>query len=494
MEDRPYIELKNIHKTFPGVYALKNVSLSICPGEIHALVGENGAGKSTLIKVMAGYHLYEQGEYLINGKDANIQTPNDAIKAGIAVVYQELNIVDSLSVAENVFFGRLPKTALGRVLWKKLYQDTKDILERIGLNIDPKRKAGFLSVAQKQMVEIARSMSMNPKVIIMDEPTSALAPSEINIILNVIEKLRAENIGILYISHKLDEVLKISNRITVLRDGEFIECVSTPKTNEKNLINLMVGRSMEQIYKRKSCAEEEIALEVDGLSTDKVKDISFYVKKGEIVGFSGLMGAGRTELAKGLFGADEREQGTIKILGNSLNKNSKVKAVGLGMGFIPEDRKDEGILPNLTVRENTTISAITACAEKGVVSKRKEVQVTDEMIKNLHIKTSGQEQLIVNLSGGNQQKVLLARWMAKKNLKVLIVDEPTRGIDVGAKHEIYTLLDSLVQTGLAVVIMSSEMQELLGACDRIYVMRKGRITGEYSAQEATAEKLLESAI
>lgn len=494
MEHKPYIELKNIHKKFPGVYALNDVSLSVYPGEIHALVGENGAGKSTLIKVMAGYHACDRGEYLIKGESARIQNPNDAIKQGIAVVYQELSVVDSLSVAENIFFGRLPKSSFGRVMWRELYQETQKVLDRIGLEIDPKRKVGLLSVAQKQMVEIARSISMEPKVIIMDEPTSALAPVEIDTIFNIIEKLKEQNVGILYISHKLDEVLRISSRVTVLRDGEFIKCLQTEETNEAQLIDLMVGRNMEEMFRRKFCAQEEVALSVNNLSTDKIRDVSFYVKKGEIVGFSGLMGAGRTELANGIFGQDKRKKGVIEICGNILDKNSKVKAVEMGMGFIPENRKDEGILPNLSVKENTTISSISCCSEKGVIFKTKERKITDEMIKNLHIKAVGQDSLIENLSGGNQQKVLIARWLAKKNLKVLIVDEPTRGIDVGAKHEIYALLEELVKTGLAIVIMSSEMQEILGVCDRIYVMRRGRVVNEYSAQDATSEKLLSSAI
>ena len=494
MEHNPYIELKNIHKKFPGVYALNDVSLSVYPGEIHALVGENGAGKSTLIKVMAGYHACDRGEYLIKGESARIQNPNDAIKQGIAVVYQELSVVDSLSVAENIFFGRLPKSSFGRVMWRELYQETQKVLDRIGLEIDPKRKVGLLSVAQKQMVEIARSISMEPKVIIMDEPTSALAPVEIDTIFKIIQKLKEQNVGILYISHKLDEVLRISSRVTVLRDGEFIKCLQTEETNEAQLIDLMVGRNMDEMFRRKFCAQEEVALSVNNLSTDKIRDVSFYVKKGEIVGFSGLMGAGRTELANGIFGQDKRKKGVIEICGNILDKNSKVKAVEMGMGFIPENRKDEGILPNLSVKENTTISSISCCSEKGVIFKARERKITNEMIKNLHIKAVGQDSLIVNLSGGNQQKVLIARWLAKKNLKVLIVDEPTRGIDVGAKHEIYALLEELVKTGLAIVIMSSEMQEILGVCDRIYVMRRGRVVNEYSAQDATSEKLLSSAI
>lgn len=494
MENRPYIELKNIHKTFPGVYALRDVSLSICPGEIHGLIGENGAGKSTLIKVMAGYHLSKSGEYLIEGRPAGIKSPNDAIQAGLAVVYQELNVVDSLSVAENIFYGRLPKTKLGRVRWQKLYDDTKAVLERIGLDIPVKRKVGFLSIAQKQMVEIARCISMDPRIIIMDEPTSALAPAEIANILKIVKKLKEQDVGVLYISHKLNEVMELCDRITVLRDGEFIKCMDAKETSEADLISLMVGRNLSEMYTRESCALKETALEVKKLSTDKVRDINFYVKKGEIVGFCGLMGAGRTELAKAIFGEDERVTGEITLWGQQVPKNSKVKAVRLGMGFIPEDRKEEGILPNLSVQKNSTISAMGSCSKKGIILRQEENRVAGRMIDELRIKTPSQEQLIVNLSGGNQQKVLIARWLAKENLKVLIVDEPTRGIDVGAKAEIYSLLDSLAKSGLAVVVMSSEMQEILGVCDRIYVMRQGRIVDEYSAREATQENLLSSAI
>lgn len=494
MEDRPYIELKNIHKSFPGVCALKNVSLSICPGEVHGLVGENGAGKSTLIKVIAGYHQPNKGEYFIEAKPANIHNPNDAILSGIAVVYQELNVVDSLSVAENIFYGRLPRTLFGRVRWKELYENTDQILKRLGMDIDPKRKVGFLSIAQKQLVEIARSISMNPKIIIMDEPTSALAPAEIEKIVEIVKKLKEQQVGILYISHKLEEIMEICDRVTVLRDGEFIQCIGKDEVDETKLINLMVGRNLDEMYTRTNCAGKEIALNVSHLSTDKVRDISFYVRKGEIVGFSGLMGAGRTELAKGIYGADIRRAGTIEIFGESLQKNSKEKAVRMGMGFIPEDRKDEGILPNLSVGKNTTISSMASCALGGIIRHSRETKIADQMIADFRIKTPDRNQLIVNLSGGNQQKVLISRWLSKENLKILIVDEPTRGIDVGAKEEIYNLLDELAQKGLAVIVMSSEMQEILGVCDRIYVMRGGKIVKEYAAGDATQEKLLESAI
>lgn len=494
MENKPYIELQNIHKTFPGVYALKHVSLSIYPGEVHGLVGENGAGKSTLIKVIAGYHQPNEGEYFIEGKSADIHNPNDAILSGIVVVYQELNVVDSLSVAENIFYGRLPRTTFGRVRWKELYKNTDEILKSLGLDIDPKRKVGYLSIAQKQLVEIARSISMNPKIIIMDEPTSALAPAEIEKIMDIVKKLKEQQVGVLYISHKLDEIMEICDRVTVLRDGEFIECIGKDEVNETKLINLMVGRKLDEMYARDNCARKDIALNVSHLSTDKVRDVSFYVRKGEIVGFSGLMGAGRTELAKGIYGEDIRRAGTIEIFGDPLQKNSKEKAVKMGMGFIPEDRKDEGILPNLSVGKNTTISSMGSYASGGIIRRSRETKIADQMIADLHIKTPDRDQLIVNLSGGNQQKVLIARWLSKENLKILIVDEPTRGIDVGAKEEIYNLLDELAKKGLAVIVMSSEMQEILGVCDRIYVMRAGKIVKEYSAGDATQEKLLASAI
>lgn len=490
----PFIELKNIHKVFPGVYALKDVSLNVFPGEIHSLVGENGAGKSTLIKVMSGLHQPEHGTCYIRGIETKIDSPAKAIELGMGVVYQELNVVDSLNVAENVFFGRLPHTRIGRINWKKLYQDTQDILDRLGLEISPKRKAGYLSTAQKQMVDIARCISMDPQVIILDEPTSSLAPIEIDCALSVVRKLKSQGVGILYISHKLDEVFAVSDRITVLRDGEFVKCLQAKETNEHELISLMVGRQFEERYTHHCVNESEIALQVEGLSTDMVKDITFHVKKGEIVGFSGLMGAGRTELAKAICGVDRRVAGRITVYGEAILPDSMNKAVKAGIGFIPESRKEEGILPNMSVGANVSISSLSSYAKHGVINSKEERLANDELIHRLRVKTPGLKQLIVNLSGGNQQKVLIARWIAKKNLKVLIVDEPTRGIDVGAKSEIYALLEKMAAQGLAIVIMSSEMQEILGTCNRIYVMRAGRITGEFSREDATQEKLLTSAI
>lgn len=491
---KPYIELKNIHKYFPGVHALKDVSLDVIPGEVHAIIGENGAGKSTLIKVMAGFHTPERGSIFIEGKETKINTPAESIALGIGVVYQELNVVDSLNVAENVFFGRLPRKKGGVVDWKTLYADTQGILNRLGLDISPSIKAGFLSTAQKQMVEIARCVSMDPKVLIMDEPTSSLAPAEIQSMFTIIRKLQDQGVGIIYISHKLDEILEISDRITILRDGSFVCCVSREEATEQMLISNMVGRKDSRMFQHVPCYSEETAYEVSGFSTDKVKDISFYVRRGEIVGFSGLMGAGRSELAKGLIGADERESGSIKICGKEIPKNSVSEAAKAGIGFVPEDRKMEGIIPNLDVMRNISVANLSLCSWNGVVNLKTEREIAEKQKSAINIKTPSINQLIVNLSGGNQQKVILSRWLARDDLNVLIIDEPTRGIDVGAKSEIYAIIEELAKSGLAVILMSSEMQELLSVSDRIYVMHHGRIVAEYKTAEATQEKLLTSAL
>lgn len=489
-----YIELKGIHKFFPGVHALRGVDLDVRLGEVHSIIGENGAGKSTLIKVLAGFHQPERGECRINGQSVEIDSPARSIELGIGVVYQELNVVDSLSVAENIFFGRLPHTGMGRVNWKKLYADTTAVLDRLGLRISPKTKVGNLSTAQKQMVEIAHCISMDPKILIMDEPTSSLAPVEIENLYGIIRKLQSQQVGIIYISHKLNEILELSDRITVLRDGALVTCLDRAGATQEKLISLMVGREAAGLFSHEPCFTEEHALDVEHFSTDKVRDVSFYVRKGEIVGFSGLMGAGRSELAKGIYGVDRRLSGSVKIDGRELQKNSVAASVLAGIGFVPEERKEEGILPNLSVMKNVSVASLKQFSHSGVVSLKKEESAAESQREALNIKTPSLEQLIVNLSGGNQQKVIIARWLVKENLKVLIIDEPTRGIDIGAKAEVYSIIDRLARSGLAVVIMSSEMQEILSVCDRIYVMHAGRISAEYDIKDATQEKLLASAL
>ena len=491
---KPIIELIKIHKQFPGVYALKDISLDIKPGEVHALMGENGAGKSTLIKIMSGAYMPDSGSYLIDGREANINSTYDAIEKGISVIYQELNVASNLSIAENVYYGCLPVNKFGKVDWNKLYAQTQIYLDEIGLAESPKMKVGYLSVAKQQMVEIAKSLSKRPRVIIMDEPTSALSPKEIDNLFSVINRLRKKGTGILYVSHKLDEIFTIADRVTVMRDGEYVGTERTENLNTDKLISMMVGRNLCDMYPKTQSKIGDKVLEVNGLTTEYVKDITFHVRKGEIVGFSGLMGAGRTELARALFGADERLNGEIRIDGKRIPPDSTRSAVKCGLGMVPESRKDEGIFPNLCVRKNMTISTIRQFTKLASVKGELEQKRVETMIGDLKVKTPGLHQLIVNLSGGNQQKVIVARWLLKDDLKVLIIDEPTRGIDVGAKAEIYGILDRLAQAGLAIIMMSSEMCEILSMCDRVYVMKNGKITGEFGREEATQEALLCCAI
>lgn len=493
MERTPVIDIQRMHKFFPGVHALKGVDLSLYSGEVHALVGENGAGKSTLIKIISGVYSYSQGEYYIDGKTADIMTPMDAIAKGISVIYQELNLVPCLSVSENVFFGRLPEIH-GKVQWKRLHEETKKYLEMVGLHIDPRMKVQYLSVAQQQLVEIAKAISLNAKVIIMDEPTSALSPKEIESLFRVVEWLKAQGVAILYVSHKLEEVFALSDRITVFRDGASVGTTETKDIDQQTLIERMVGRKMSDMFPEKNPCIREPMLEVKNMSSEKVQDLSFFVRKGEIVGFSGLMGAGRTEMAQALFGIDRRLEGTVVLDGKELPNHNPVAARDAGIGYVVENRKDLGILPNLSVKKNMTVASLKQISSHGRIQRGQETEKVQEMIDRFSIKTPSMEQLIPKLSGGNQQKVLLARWLMKENLKLLIIDEPTRGIDVGAKAEIYTLINQLAEAGLAILMISSELPEILGMCDRIYVMKDHHITGEFERKDATETKLLEKAI
>ena len=474
----PLVELVGIHKRFPGVYALKGVDFDVRAGEVHALVGENGAGKSTLIKVAAGVHDFEEGSYRIAGQAVDIRHPRQALDEGIAVVYQELELVLSLSVAENLFFGRLPHDRGGRVRWGELYDESKKLLAEVGLEVDPKTKVGHLGVAAQQLVEIARALSFAAKVIIMDEPTSALSPREIEKLFALVARLKARGVGLVYVSHKLDEIMALADRVTVLRDGQRVACKETVDLDEDRLIELMVGRELGQGFPAAGREPGKNVLEVQGLTTDQVQDISFRVCAGEIVGFSGLMGAGRTELARGLMGVDRRLAGSVVIAGVP----------------VPADRRADGVFAQLSVRENTSVAALEQFCRLGYVQEGLERRQVGGLVERLKVRTPDQEQEMAKLSGGNQQKALLARWLLKENLKVLLIDEPTRGIDVGAKAEIYQLLDELARGGLAVVLLSSEMPEILGLCDRIYVMSQGRIAAEYGRAEATPEKLLASAL
>ena len=494
MAAAPILSLKGIHKQFPGVYALRDVDFELRAGEVHALVGENGAGKSTLIKIAAGVYDRDEGHYLIDGEEAGIAHPQDAIARGIGVVYQELELVPTLSVAENVFFGRLPHTRTGRVEWDRLHRDAAELLAEVGLDVATRTEAGHLGIGAQQLVEIARALSLEARALVMDEPTSALSPQEIARLFGLIARLKERGVGVIYVSHKLDEVLSLSDRVTVLRDGERVATVAAEGLDEAQLITMMVGRELETEASRQSAAGDEMALRVEGLTTGAVRDVSFAVRKGEIVGFSGLMGAGRTELARGLLGVDRRLAGQVVVDGQAVPANRPAAARRSGMGLVPEDRRQDGIFPHLAVRENMSVAALGQFSRQGRVQGERERSRVAEMIEALGVRTPSADQVISKLSGGNQQKVLIARWLLVDNLKVLFIDEPTRGIDVGARAEIYGLLDELARRGLAVVVMSSEMPEILRLCDRIYTMCEGRISGEFDRAEATPEKLLARAL
>ncbi len=487
------LQVRNIHKQFPGVYALKEVDLELNAGEIHALMGENGAGKSTLIKILAGVYTY-QGDVILNGKKVKFRNPSEAIQNGISVIYQELNLCLNLSVAENIFFARWPVNRGGKVIWRQLYQDAKKVLDDLGFDIDPKALTGSLSTAHQQLIEIAKAITYNARVLIMDEPTSALSPTEINNLFNVIKMLKDKGVAIVYVSHKLEEIFRIADRVTVLRDGVKIGTKDKDQLSEQELITMMVGRKLNESYPKTQNKKGQIMLDVRHVANDKLKDISFNVRSGEIVGFSGLMGAGRTELAKAIFGFDARYAGEVIVNGCEIKPNATWEAMKAGVGYIPEDRKHEGIFPYLSVAKNITISSEDDLAISGRIRFKQQAKLVEKMVCDLQIKTPSSGQLVEKLSGGNQQKVIVGRWLAKEGIKVLIVDEPTRGIDVGAKREIYSILNEFAKNGMAIVIMSSEMPEIIGMCDRIYVMSNGRITGEFSSGEVTQEELLKKSI
>lgn len=490
------IEAKGIHKYFPGVHALDGVDFNLKRGEVLGLVGENGAGKSTLNKILSGVEAFDEGSYYFDGKPVRFKSAREAINAGISVIHQELNLCETLSIAQNICIGNFPTKMGTFVDRKKTNQIAADALARVGLtDIPPTRKVEFLSSAQKQLVEVARAISHESRVIIMDEPTSALAPNEIKLLHDVMRRLREQGVSIIYISHKLDEIFGICDRVSIMRDGHMIDTRDINDVTKDELISMMVGRQVSELFNRTPCEPGEIALEVENLTNENVTDLSFYVRAGEIVCFSGLMGAGRTETMKAIFGFDRRTSGTVRICGKEIPAGSTEKAKKMGMGFISEDRKLEGIFPFFTVSDNMDIVNLENLSPGRFWVNRKKVRENvKEGISRFGVKTSGPKQIMGTLSGGNQQKVLLARWLMSQEIKVLIIDEPTRGIDVGAKSEIYALLNQLANEGLAVVVVSSEMQEIINVCDRVYVMKNGKINGEIPRKEVTQTKLMEYAI
>lgn len=482
--------MKGIDKKFSGVYALRNIDLQLKKGEVHALLGENGAGKSTLIKVLGGIYKAEAGRIFVEGTEASIQSVKDAQRIGINIVHQEIVLVPHISVAENIFLGREPITKTGLKDKKKMYEEADKLVKQLGLDIDVKKDVYYLTIAQQQLVEIIKAVSFNSKIIVMDEPTSSLAEREVEYLFEVIRRLKKQGVSVIYISHKLNELFTITDRITVMRDGGYVGTKETANTTMDELIKLMVGRDLKEYYSRGEHVIGENAFEVKNLSRKNVfKNVSFHVKKGEIIGFSGLVGAGRSEIMRAIFGVDPLDAGEVVIDGKEVKLKNVQDSIKHGLALIPEDRKKEGLILKNTVGYNITLTVQDQYKKVVKVNRKKRDEIINKYINAFSIKTPSSEQLVNNLSGGNQQKIVLSKWLAT-NPKVLILDEPTRGVDVGAKSEIYTIIDQLAQEGMAVVLISSELTELINMCDRIYVVSQGQITGELDRSEFDQEKIM----
>ena len=487
----PILEMRNIDKSFPGVHALNNVSFNVCPGEVHALMGENGAGKSTLMKVLTGIYTRDSGSIIFEGKEVEFHNAREAQDAGVVIVHQELNMMGHLTVAQNIFVGREFKKGLG-IDDKKMNEEAAKLFKMLNIDIDPTETMSNLTVGKQQMCEIAKAISHDAKVIVFDEPSSALTEAEIEELFKIIRDLRKKNMAIVYISHRMDEIKVITDRVTVMRDGCYVGTLITADCTKEDIINMMVGRVIYEEPKACSMVPKDapVVLKVEHLNAGRlVQDISFELHKGEILGFSGLMGAGRTETARAIFGADPKESGDIYINGKLVNIKSPQEAVKAGIGYLSEDRKRFGIVVQKTITENATMASLERYIKKTFIDKKAEKAVTEDYVSQLNIKTPSVDQLVVNLSGGNQQKVVLAKWLVR-NCDILIFDEPTRGIDVGAKSEIYKLMNALAQEGKSIIMISSEMQEILRMSDRVLVMCEGRKTGELPIEEATQEAIM----
>ncbi len=491
-----FLQMKHITKRFPGVLALNDVQFTLRRGEVHALLGENGAGKSTLMKILSGVYQPDEGEIIFEDKPVSFSDPLSAQNVGITIIHQEFNLFPELTVEENIFIGReFCKKNRWRLDEKQQRQATIEILQKLNLAIKPDTLVADLTVAQQQMVEIAKAISVNARILIMDEPTAALTETEIESLFRVTRLLKEQGTGIVYISHRLEELALIADRATVMRDGQYISTVDYECVKISDLIAMMVGRDLGNIYPRREALQQRIpVLKVNGLTRKGVlNDINFTLYRGEILGFAGLMGAGRTELARAIFGADSIDSGTLKLNGKETVIKDISDAIQQGISYLTEDRKKEGLALNLSVERNIMLGNYPEYSDRfGNIDSRRCQQTSEEQVKALRIKTPNLEQAALNLSGGNQQKIIIARWVCK-DTDILIFDEPTRGIDVGAKLEIYELMNRLVAKGKSIIMISSELPEVLGMCDRILVMRSGRITGELSAKEATQEKIMQYA-
>lgn len=488
MDNNYILTLKNITKEFPGVKALDDVTINIERGTIHGLVGENGAGKSTLIKILAGIYQPNKGEIILDGKPCRFNSPIEARRAGISVVHQEIKLAEPLSVAENMFLGNV-QLKNGLVDWKGMRRRAREIVEDLGMDIDINAQVSSLTVAKKQIVEIMHAINNNSRILIMDEPSAVLTDRELEVMFRIVKQLRDEGITIIYISHRLDEIFGLCSNVSVLRDGRHIDTIPVASIDRQGLINMMVGREMGQEYPKEVGNVGGTILEVKNLSRGILQDISFEVKSGEVFGISGLVGAGRTELARAILGIDKPESGEVYVRGKKVHYRTFADAIRDGLGLIPEDRKLQGLVQIMSVKRNTTLVNMKRVLRAGVISSSLEEKLSKEYADKLHVVTPSMETEVQYLSGGNQQKVVIAKWLFQ-NSEILFLDEPTRGIDVGAKAEIYRLINRMAKEGKTIIMISSEMPELLGMCDRIMVMHEGHKMGELNAAEATQAKIM----
>lgn len=486
--DGNILTLCKVSKEFPGVKALNNVDFALRKGEVHALVGENGAGKSTLMKILSGAYSKDSGTIVFDGKEIEITSPKASEKMGISIIYQELNLIHRMSVAENIFLGRAPKKN-GVIQWKKMYKDAKELFNSFDIEMDVSKCTRDFSIAQQQIIEIIKAVSINAKVVIMDEPTSSLTDNETKILFRIIKSLKSKGIAVIFITHRLDEVFEISDRLTVLRDGCYIGTKDVKDITKSELIKMMIGRELKQQFPQRNVQIGEECFRVEHVSDgNKIADVSFCVRKGEVLGFAGLVGAGRTETMRLIFGADKKTTGRIFINNNEVHIMRPKQSVGKKIGFVTENRKEEGLFLRLPVRNNIVAVAIDKIKSFRILNFKKEKYFSDKYVQELRINTPSINQKAVFLSGGNQQKVVLAKWLLSDS-EIVILDEPTRGIDVGAKREIFEIINQLAAQGKAIVFISSEMEEILGISDRILVMHEGKISGEVT-KENFSERII----
>jgi ribose transport system ATP-binding protein len=490
MMDGPLLEMTDVSKTFPGVHALDGVRFDLRAGEVHALMGENGAGKSTLIKILSGVYQPNGGTILLGGQRVTIQSPHHAQALGISPVHQEVNLEPYLTVAENIFLGRQPKGRFGLVDHGRMQREASALLASLGVSIDPTALVGAISIAERQMVAIARAVSTDARIIIFDEPTSSLSERETELLFGIIQQLRSKGVGVIYISHRMEEIFRLCDRVTVFRDGRYVATKKVADTRLPEIIAMMIGRDISDLFRKEPVAIGEPVLEVRNLSKRGVlDDISFTLHRGEILGIAGLVGAGRTELARAIFGDLLPDNGQVLIEGRSVHPRSPRDAIKAGIGLVPEDRKDQGLVTGLSVQQNISMPSMRSLSRFSVISVAKEKILARDYVKRLAIRTPSMEQKVMFLSGGNQQRVVIAKWLAT-NPRVLIVDEPTRGIDVGAKAEIHSLMSELAKQGVGILMISSELPEVLAMSDRILVMYAGTIAGELRGDRATQEEVM----